>query len=449
MKLPYIEIEFTKAGLIHRPKKLKEALQLIEDENISDLFVISHGWNNDMADARTLYKKLIDLFAKELQKQPGSKKFGVLAVLWPSKKFTDEELIPGGGAASVSVVSDKKKLLLQLKELENAFDSTDSAKIIKEAQNAAKLLDTNDSKAAQSFVKQMTKLLSSIKAVKNEPEDEAAASLKTQNAKPLLLRLEKVLKDEPPKPEGGASTIKKTAAKRGQSGGAAGMNPIKGLVTGVKGLVTGAQGLVTGARNLLNFVTYYQMKERAGNVGKLGLKRVLEKIKETFPSLKLHLIGHSFGARLVTSATTNLDNSSIDTLILLQAAFSHYAFASNYDEGKDGMFRAAVVSKKVKGPIIISHTHNDIAVGKAYAIASRIARQSGAFIGGANDLYGGLGANGAQTTPEAVNDFKLHSSSVYNFKAGKIYNLNADSCIAGHSEICNQQVARVVIKAVS
>ena len=75
--------------------------------------------------------------------------------------------------------------------------------------------------------------------------------------------------------------------------------------------------------------------------------------------------------------------------------------------------------KKLKVRVIITHTHNDTAVGKAYAIASRVGRQTGSFLGGPDDLYGGMGANGAQTTPEANNDFILSTQSKYNFKAGK------------------------------
>jgi hypothetical protein len=441
-KLPYTELEFTKSGTIHKPAKADAMLQWIKDERLSDLIIISHGWNNDMKEARKLYKDLIGFLVKELDQLPGGRKFGVLGVLWPSKRFTDDELKAGHpAAASLMKVSEKKKLLDRLKELEDSFDAPDSIKIMKEAQKAAKVLDFQNTQAANDFVKQMNALIKSIAAEKGEPEDAAASLLKKQNAKPLLVRLNKVDQEDLPKINGGVATVPLNVG-RGSKGGAAGLIPVKAIVDGAK-------GLFHGARNLLNFVTYYQMKERAGKVGELGLKQIIERVKAKNPSMKVHLIGHSFGARLVTTAAATLENSSVNTLVLLQAAFSHYGFAENYTEGKDGLFRRAITNKKVTGPVIISHTHKDLAVGKAYAVASRIARQAGEFIGGPTDLYGGLGANGAQITPEAIDSFKLDSGTTYNFRNGVIYNLNADNCIGGHSEICNAEVARAVAKAIS
>lgn len=424
-KLPYLEIEFKKEGTLHKPE-MEDVIQFVEKKKLTDLFVMSHGWNNDMKEARDLYTSLIDLFAEELQHHPSfqGRSFGVLAVLWPSKKFTNEELIPGGGAASLRTSSEKKDLLATLKLLKNSFDKTDSAQILDEAKKAVLKLDTGPEQASKDFVALMAKLISGIAGKSTEPEDKIAREFHKENGKALLIRLQ----NQP------------SSSKR--QGGAASTFAAAG------GIGEGFKGLFEGARNLLNYVTYYQMKERAGKVGKLGLAPALKEIKKTHPDLRLHLIGHSFGARLVTSAAANLGKGSIDTLILLQAAFSHYGFAHNYSKGDDGMFRSAIASKKVKGNIIITHTHNDTAVGKAYAIASRVGRQTGSFLGGPNDLYGGMGANGAQVTPEASNEFILSSQSNYNFKPGKIYNLRADNCIKDHSDICKKEVASVVMKAI-
>ena len=59
-------------------------------------------------------------------------------------------------------------------------------------------------------------------------------------------------------------------------------------------------------------------------------------------------------------------------MTLLQAAFSHNAFAKDWT-GKPGGYRRLVDEHRVAGPVIITHTRNDKAVGIAYAIASSIA----------------------------------------------------------------------------
>lgn len=67
---------------------------------MTDLVLFSHGWNNDLADARKLYSDLFTALAPFVAAMSG-RKFAAAAILWPSKKFTDEDLIPGGGAAAL------------------------------------------------------------------------------------------------------------------------------------------------------------------------------------------------------------------------------------------------------------------------------------------------------------------------------------------------------------
>ena len=56
------------------------------------------------------------------------------------------------------------------------------------------------------------------------------------------------------------------------------------------------------AERLLNYATYYQMKERAGLVGRTGAYAVISAIQARHPEVNVHLVGHSFGGRLVTAA---------------------------------------------------------------------------------------------------------------------------------------------------
>jgi hypothetical protein len=53
--LPYVEARFDKRGTLESPVALPGG--------VSDLFVISHGWNNTAADARALYRKFFESFA--------------------------------------------------------------------------------------------------------------------------------------------------------------------------------------------------------------------------------------------------------------------------------------------------------------------------------------------------------------------------------------------------
>jgi len=224
-----------------------------------------------------------------------------------------------------------------------------------------------------------------------------------------------------------------------EGGGAAGLRDLFG-------------GVLQGARNLLNLTTYYEMKERAGDIGRLGLFSVLRRLHIERSDLKLHLVGHSFGSRLVTAAAAGRPGEPavpLRSMVLIQAAFSHYGFADNYEGSRDGFFRSVLLEGRVQGPILVTHTANDRAVGLAYPLASLIGNQVGSFLGGPNDKFGGLGRNGARKTPEAIDEPMRPVGGSYAFQAGRVHNLLADTFIADHSAIANAAVAYAILAAIA
>jgi pimeloyl-ACP methyl ester carboxylesterase len=128
-----------------------------------------------------------------------------------------------------------------------------------------------------------------------------------------------------------------------------------------------------------------------------------------FSQIRIHLIGHSFGGRLVSSVANAFPGGDwghqVSSTYLLQAAFSQFGFSKNYlGTGLDGAFRNVLARNAVCGEIAVTHTTNDIANGLAYPLASRLFNQVASAVGDANDLYGATGANGAQDVPEPVQD---------------------------------------------
>lgn len=135
-----------------------------------------------------------------------------------------------------------------------------------------------------------------------------------------------------------------------QTGGATGFGAGGG---GEAGLGDVFSGVLSGARNLLNYATYYQMKARAGLVGSTGVNPLLHTIRTQQPTLRFHLIGHSFGGRLVTATAAGTDDGSLlnaSSMSLLQAAFSHYGFAKNWDDHGSAGF-SAESSSKMRSPV--------------------------------------------------------------------------------------------------
>jgi hypothetical protein len=200
------------------------------------------------------------------------------------------------------------------------------------------------------------------------------------------------------------------------------------------------------------------MKARAGDVGVKGVAPLIGQLRQKRAGLRIHMIGHSFGCRVVAAAINALPDQELsrpDTVMLLQGAFSHNGFAMPGDTDR-GAFRDVIEKKKVRGPILITHTRNDKAVGIAYPIASRINNVTAAGLGDANDVFGGLGSNGTQTkktTPEGIPGTLLAVKGNYPFAGGckpsTPFNLKADEFIKGHSDIQKPEVAFALATALA
>jgi hypothetical protein len=70
------------------------------------------------------------------------------------------------------------------------------------------------------------------------------------------------------------------------------------------------EGLWTGTKGALRATTHWHMKSRAGTVGRAGLGPLLGRIHASRPEVTIHLIGHSFGARVVAFALGGLPPGS-------------------------------------------------------------------------------------------------------------------------------------------
>jgi hypothetical protein len=102
--------------------------------------------------------------------------------------------------------------------------------------------------------------------------------------------------------------------------------------------------------------------------------------------------------------------------------------------------------RRLTGPIVITHTKNDVAVGIAYPLASKIARDAAAGLGDKDDPYGGMGRNGAQHTPEVADtETELRNSGAYVFTRGKVFNLLSDRFIKDHGDITGPQVVNALV----
>lgn len=438
---PYQELEFAKDGSQVDPGQAAKVGELAGQ--VTDLVVMSHGWNNDMDEARGLYRDLaasFDAVRSQGSADLGARTLGIVGVLWPSKKFADAELIPGGAAA---IGASDPTLSTDLRAMADAFEAPHAAATLHKAAELVNRLE--ESEAAQ---REYADLMRSLVDSRASEAADAADQLFSMDGVQLLDRLQQAMltvsMQQGLPDQGGAASVPGhpgvglPGADLDAHGGAAGLSFDLGAIW-------------SKGRALLNCLTYYEMKARAGAIGAGSLGPVLhaQTAAAGLPTRKtrLHLLGHSFGARLVTAAANALpDQGEVSSLSLLQGAFSHNSFAKEWEPGKPGGFRPMIDARRISGSMIITHTRNDMAVGIAYAIASSVAGQTASAIGDASSPYGGLGSNGAQHTSEASDGQPLQDlGASYQFDAAKIYNLLADNYVSGHSDVTNVQVANAVL----
>ncbi|RYV52085.1 alpha/beta fold hydrolase [Pengzhenrongella frigida] len=439
---PYSEVRFDKAARLVDPGDRIGVQRMVAENAVTDLVVLAHGWNNDMDEARVLYRTLAGSL-RALQDGGdgplvGNRRLGLVGVLWPSKKFAETDLIPGGAASFGT--DPREHLERRIDDLRDAFDAADGEAMLAEARSLTGSLE--DSAAARRRFAELIR--SAVPGDAGEDEDASRVFLDL-DADQLFAQLDDPTLDDPtllpPVGEGGGggAAVLDLPAVGGDAG--------TGLDGGA-GAGFGLGGMVKAAERLLNFATYYQMKARAGLVGGRGLAPLLREV--VTPPLRVHLVGHSFGGRLVTAAAASDDGvAHVDSLVLLQAAFSQYGFAQDWEPHVDGAFRKVLTEGRLTGPLVITHTRNDRAVGIAYAIASRIANQVGAEVGGPRSRFGGIGANGAQLTPEVEQLALLPIGGRYAFAPGRVYNLRADTFIADHSAVTGREVAHAILSSVA
>lgn len=438
---PFLPLELTKRGEADALQEtgLIEALQG-ELSTTTDLVVLSHGWNNNMAEALALYTTLLRNLRRRLDARgaaAGGRQLAVLGIYWPSKKFGEASLRPdadpeGGAAGFEGSDLPKDMLRAQLNQLGELLGLGDDPKLA-EAKAAADEID-GGVPAEQRFVE-------ALRALLPRPEDGAddASELLFDGDGDLLLEQFEapvmiIAEDEG---EGGAAVA---------DAGAVAPIDAEGAAADLGSLFAGTRA---AAGRLLNYTTYYVMKERAGHVGR-GLNATLAKVRAARPQLRLHLVGHSFGARVVTAAVDGPAALRPSSLSLLQGAFSHNGFAADVD-GRPGFFRKVLAEAKVEGPILITHTKNDMAVGVAYALASRLAGDNRAALGGPEDKFGGIGRNGAIRLGQNEHRMAELGDDGFDYGAlarGVVVNLKADAFVKGHGDVANPAVANAVLSAV-
>jgi hypothetical protein len=405
----------------------------VREDNVTDVFVMSHGWKGDVPAAIEQYDHWIAAMAacegdrKEIrERRPGFKAL-LVGFHWPSQPWGDEEFGAGGGGSFA---------------LEAGGTGGAPALDWFVDQYADRIADTPRAREAIRTI-----VTAAMNAGPNVTmlSPEVAAAYRALNEEADMGEGED---REPFDPNKALANARLSAGALG--GGVPGMSSFGGF---------SLSGLLSPLRQL----SFWKMKDRARKLGEksgFGLLKALMAAVPAGRDVRFHLMGHSFGCIVVTSMINGPDGTGVlprpvNSLTLVQGATSLWGFCTKSAAvDKPGYFRKVIEQNKVAGPIVTTQSKRDTAVGKFYPIAAGIALQT-AFPG-QFPKYGGLGAFGIQGEGLTLHDLALGPSThAYNFEKAHVYNLECTGVIkdgagasGAHSDIAKPEVAHAMWEAV-
>lgn len=397
--LPHWEVSFDQNGTLLDDDGLVAGLP---GSGVRELFVFSHGWNTSDTGARNLYRYTFEQLAEQIGTfaPAWQGRVGVVGVFWPSLLF------PEDAPDTPSTPSTPAELATALAP---AFAPPQRARLAEiTALLAAEPQDPVQLAECHRLVSEL------VTSPAQAPEDSGQQAVLT---KPT------------------AEVFSALAGLSSEQGDAQGFpNPFKVLWR--------------GAREALRTASYYEMKNRAGVVGRNGLGPLLGRIAGS--GLRVHLIGHSFGARLVSFALPGLPEgigSPVASLLLVQGAFSHFSFAAPMPIDNSHQGFLAPYFDRVAGPLQATFARGDRAVGWWYPAASMLSNEDDQAAADLTYRWGGMGHDGFQQ--DRVEQFDLKAAgSPYPLQPGHFYRLRGDEVIkedqspfsGAHSDIKHPEV---------
>jgi hypothetical protein len=388
----------------------------------SHVFLFVHGWKGDLDAAVDQYdrwiKAMLDREADRRAMPDGFKPLWI-GLHWPSLPFGDEEFAGNDfDVAEDTALSPDQVKSVYLERLGLGADARPLIDLIVEAHRRH--------------------------AAATDLPPEVAAAYRDL-AQRVGYRSEGP--SGPPDAEGGPF-VPEEAFERGQAA-SAGANFAGG-------------GFIGGILGPLRQLSYWTMKKRARSIGEGGMHSFMEALMNAAPRARIHLMGHSFGTIVVAGILGGPDAShplprQVDSVALIQGAVSLWAFGDSV-KGKTlkGYFNPWVHRPAVRGPVIVSRSIFDKAVGTLYPWASAVSFSDGAFDADEEDLplYGAIGKYGIRALPGLVFRDMLDETGQYAFEPGKVYNLQSSNFIrngggvsGAHSDIDGPQVAHALWQA--
>lgn len=442
---PRWELVFDRDGILKAPLR-DDFFDELALSGVNDLFVFSHGWNNDAVAATRLYDDMFSLIRDACEGAGTLGPIGFAGVYWPSVWFPETPaVVPsegGSGQADEGIWSPETSGSDALtgaeiaESLLSSFASKDERAAIQEIgdlidQGAAALADDsltdNEQEQLIGAIHERARLIVSSAPV-TEQEDSAETTVFSST--------------DPRKTYPYISEVFGTTPPEGDT----------------EGVGDWFRKALEGSKDMMRVLSYTVMKHRAGTVGSVGLGALLALFSERVPRVRVHLVGHSFGARLVSFSLSTVgqpEKSPVHSLSLIQGAFSHFSFSHAEDNPFGSPGALHIYTDRVRGPLVATYSVFDYAVCRWYPKASLLSGED-AEAAQTPGQWDGMGADGFRAVDPLVPMSLLAEGTVFNFHPNKFYRVDSawviddvdQSAFSGaHSDIRKVPVAELIAAA--
>lgn len=415
-------VRFDTNGVCSSPKTRDALLDSLSAKKGRPVLFFSHGLNNDFADAVDLYRRFLFEFEKVLAAHPIAGISPIfVGVTWPSIWLPSDagpQMAAGNGEPKAA--SSDEAVLRELADILPVETDWSRLYALFEAE-----------RISRDEAHELARLLApALRPSEEGGPGEAAASE--------------------------ANIVRAMAEMQRADGGPPQDDDIDaiGVVGGSGGDDLTAAGLLDflDPRPALRLASLYLMKDRAGKVGANGVAPLLREMLQR-NAAPIHAVGHSFGCKVMLSATAAEPKPGrrLKSLLLLQPAVSHLSFATSVP-GRDGPGGYRHVLERVESPIFSTYSANDFPLHSIYHLALLRRRDLGEAqiaavgtkAGNPPNAYAALGGYGPRGTDESLIDPIPKPGEKFNYpNAARLVGLDGslDRRIDSHGGVANPYTA--------
>lgn len=423
VQVPFYIVPFDEQGRCQAPLTRDNLTTTLQGGAYTDVFFFSHGWNTDWAGASSTYDTFLRGYMN-MRSQHGLAYARpvrplLVGIFWPSITL----VMPWEAGPAFAGVTGNNPQVSDVQAGQEHLDIQSIAAMLAEGdverfyELAQKAQGLSESEALE-----LAKLLAPLYLSSKKDELPAIGDIPSPGN--IVQMWRDIAHMAPANPGGNFGFARNETGTAPQAAG--GFN----------------LGALLDPRLIIRLATVLQMKDRAGTVGALGVGPLLQSLLAQNQEANFHLIGHSYGCKVMLSAMCYRPlPRQVRSLLLLQPAISFLCFAKDATgQGQAGGYRGAL--DDVQLPIMTTFSAQDAPLHDFFHLAVRRPSDLGEIkIAGVPPsryaALGGYGPGGCDDDCKVVVIKSIGDGYDFGPNRPRIYALNGDASIHGHNDFIN------------